>query len=325
MRGVIDVHTHLACEEWLSILSKAGKPHFEIIHRNGHPLIMTHGRTFAPVLPGLMRFDGRLREMDESGTDICVLSLTAPGVTWGDREAADAASRVANEHLARSCDRVPDRFRWLASLPMHIPELALKHLRRADQQGAIGVIMLANVLGRSLTDLEFRPVWEELNSRKMVVLLHPTVPPGAAQMDMDDYHLLGILGLMFDTTLALTRMIFDGFLERYPAIKLIMPHSGATLPFLSSRLDHAHSMFPRCQEHAPEAPTKYFSRMYFDDANSSPASIQMCASLCGEERMLHGSDYPFVPLLKSIAAMRLLPDQFAGLARTNAERALPLA
>lgn len=324
MNGAIDVHTHLACEEWLNILRQAGAPHFTITEHNGHPLIMVQGEAFAPILPSLMRLDGRVREMDESETDICVLSLTAPGVTWGTREAADQASRAANEHLARACDSVPDRFRWLASLPMHIPDLAIEHLRLTVRQGAIGVIMLANVLGRSLTKPEFAPVWEELNSHKMTVLLHPTVPPGAVHMDMNDYHLLGVLGLMFDTSLALSRMIFDGFLERYTNINFIIPHSGATLPFLSSRLDHAHSIFPRCREHAPEPPSTYFKRIYFDDANSSLGSIQMCASLCGVDRILHGSDYPFVPLSRSMASMRGLPKEFGGIARTNAERFLSL-
>lgn len=297
---VIDIHTHMMSEEWIEFLRKHGGNRFELREFGGRRVIYADGADFVPLFPGMFDLRQRLEKMDQSGIDVAFLSLTAPGVVWGSEEVCRRSSAIANDHLASVRDGRPERFRWLAALPMHHPAIAVEELRRCHANGASGVIMFANVEGRPLTDPSFATVWSEIERLDLPVLLHPTLPPGAKEMHLHDYHLIAMVGFMFDSTLALARMIFDGFFDRFPKLKLIVPHAGATLPFIAHRLDHGYAMVPECRKSIQRPPSSYFSNVYFDDANSTGKSVGMCADLAGEARILHGSDYPFLQFGESV-------------------------
>ena len=106
-------------------------------------------------------------------------------------------------------------------------------------------MVLTNVAGRHLTEAAFAPLWQAIDDRGLPVLVHPTEPPGTPAMDMRAYSLASTVGFMFDTTLAITRMIFDGFLDRYPNLKIIAAHAGATAPYLAGRMDRSWEMTDR--------------------------------------------------------------------------------
>lgn len=303
---VIDIHTHMMSEEWIDFLRIQGG-RFELREVGGRRVIYLDGEDFVPLLPAMFDLRQRLEKMDAAGVDVAALSLTAPGVQWGNEEISRRSSLIANDHLASVQDGDPERFRWLASLPMHHPGVALQELRRCQANGASGVIMFANVEGRPLTDAAFAPVWSEIERFGLPVLLHPTVPPGAKEMHLHDYHLIATVGFMFDSTVAVARMIFDGFFDRYPKLNLVVPHSGATLPFIAHRLDHAFTLNPECRKRIQRPPSSYFRQIFFDDANSNAKSVGMCTDLAGAEHIVHGSDYPFVDFGKSLQWMENLP------------------
>ena len=139
--------------------------------------------------------------------------------------------------MAEAQRAYPGRIRWFASLPWQYPARAVEELARSCDEGAVGVMVLANIAGRSLTEAAFAPIWAEIDRRGLPVLVHPGEPPGADLMDMGLYDLSWSVGFMFDTTLAITRMIFDGFLDRYPDLRLIAAHGGGTLPYLVGRFE----------------------------------------------------------------------------------------
>ena len=113
-------------------------------------------------------------------------------------------------------------------------------LARARSDGALGVATLANIRGRDLGDPLFAPVWSEIDGLGLPVFVHPTIPPGGRDMRLDEFSLATPVGFMVDTTLAFARLILSGFFDRYPNAKLIAPHGGGTLPYLSGRLDRSH-------------------------------------------------------------------------------------
>jgi aminocarboxymuconate-semialdehyde decarboxylase len=153
-------------------------------------------------------------------------------------------------------------------------------------------MVLANVDGASLTDPAFAPVWEAIDARGLPVLVHPTAPPGIEALDMTRYHLSASVGFMIDTSLALTRMIYDGFFDRYPSLKIIVSHAGATLPYIASRLDRCHEMIAASRETISERPSSYLTRMYFDAVCYSIDALELCLKVGGPDRLLYGSDYP---------------------------------
>jgi aminocarboxymuconate-semialdehyde decarboxylase len=243
-------------------------------------------------MPGHMDYELRIRDMDESKVDLAIISLTCPNVFWGGPEISLQAARLVNDDMAEKQARWPDRLRWLASLPWEHPQLAVAELERACARGAVGVMVLANIAGRSLTEPEFAPIWQEIDRRGLPVLVHPTAPPGMPQMDMQRYNLIASVGFMFDTTLAIARMIFDGFFDSYPNVKIIASHGGAALPYLVGRLDICFQQMNACRVKISKSPEEYLRRIYYDSVVYRPEALKLCIDVGGEDNVLYGSDYP---------------------------------
>ena len=111
-------------------------------------------------------------------------------------------------------------------------------------------------------------------------------------MSMDEYGLVPPIGFMIDTTLAVSRMILDGFFDRYPNLKIIASHGGGTLPYLAGRLDRCHEMIPACAEKISEKPSSYLPRIYYDSVVYAQSALQLCVDIGGADNVLYGSDYP---------------------------------
>ena len=166
-------------------------------------------------------------------------------------------------------------------------------LRAAVKAGAVGVMQLANVVGEELTDERFAPVWAEIDRLGLPVLIHPGTPPGMKDMNLGEFGMVPPIGFMIDTTLAFARMIFSGFLDKYPNVKLIAAHGGATLPYLAGRLDRCHEMIPACSSVIKEKPSEYLKRIWYDTVVYDQGALEMCIAVAGSaDRVLYGSDYP---------------------------------
>jgi aminocarboxymuconate-semialdehyde decarboxylase len=289
---VVDVHTHMLSEDWLALLEREGG-RYRLEHvPGGQRAVTVSGAPFMTLTAGMLDYEMRIRAMDEAGVDIAIVSLTCPNVYFGAMDVSARAARLVNDDMAAAQARYPDRIRFLASLPWQYPKAALDELERAVGRGAVGVMVLANIAGESLTSARFAPVWEEIDRRALPVLVHPSAPPGVEAMDMTAYNLVASLGFAFDTTLALGRMVLDGFMDRYPHLALIAAHGGGALPFLKGRLDQWHKSFPACRERIAAPPSAYLERLYYDAVVYTADALEMCVATAGSEHVLYGSDYP---------------------------------
>jgi aminocarboxymuconate-semialdehyde decarboxylase len=290
---VIDVHTHMLNAEWLELLRRHGKPRYTVEKSLDAALgIFLDGAPFMTPQPGHFDYQARIKAMDAARVDIAILSLTCPNVYWGGRDISLAAARLVNDDMASAQSIYPDRIRWLASLPWEYPEGAVAELTRSLDKGAVGVMVLANIAGRSLSEDAFAPIWQEIDRRALPVLVHPTAPPGTAEMDLRAYNLIASVGFMFDTTLALTRMIFDGFIDRYPNLKLIAAHAGAALPYLVGRLDICFEKMNACRTRIARPPGDYLRCLYYDSVTYRQEALELCVATGGADRVMYGSDYP---------------------------------
>lgn len=290
---VIDVHTHMLSEPWLKLLKEYGPPRYEVrpskdaaygIHLDGAP--------FMTPQPGHWDYKLRLKEMDKAKVDLAIVSLTCPNVYFGPAEISLEAARISNHEMAEAQRLYPDRIRFLCSLPWEHPDLAVKELERATKAGAVGVMVLANIAGASLTDPRFAPIWAAIDRKGLPVLVHPTAPPGTPVLDMRAYNLIASVGFMFDTSLAVARMIFDGFFERYKKLKIIVGHAGATLPYLVGRLDVCFDNMNAARIKISKRPSYYLKRVWYDAVTYRPESLRMCLDVGGEDKVMYGSDYP---------------------------------
>ncbi len=290
---VIDVHTHCLTEAWFQLLQQHGGPRYTVEQvRGGLRAIHLDGAPFMTPVPAMFDYELRRKTMDDNGVDVCIVSLTCPNCYWGGPEVSLKAARVMNDDMAAARTAYPGRIEWFASLPWQYPELALSELDRAVAVGARGVMVLANIDGKPLTDAAFESIWRAIDAKSLPVLVHPTAPPGVAAMDMQRFQLTASIGFTFDTSLAVSRMIYDGFFDRYPRLKVIASHGGGALPYLISRMDQCFDNIPACREKISVRPTEYLQKIYADAVVFAPGVLNLCVETFGANNVLYGSDYP---------------------------------
>jgi aminocarboxymuconate-semialdehyde decarboxylase len=290
---VIDVHTHCLTDAWFALLQQHGEPRYSVREVSGGlRAIHLDGAPFMTPVPPMFDYDLRLKAMNEVGVDIGIMSLTCPNCYWGGPDVSLQAARVMNDDMAAARTAHPDRLRWLASLPWQYPERALPELARARAAGASGVMVLANIDGKPLTDAAFTTIWQAIDAAALPVLVHPTAPPGVAEMDMARFQLTASIGFTFDTSLALARMIYDGFFDRYRRLRIIGSHGGGALPYLVSRMDQCYDNIPACREKIAHRPSEYLPQICADSVVFAPEVLALCVGVFGTGNVLYGSDYP---------------------------------
>jgi aminocarboxymuconate-semialdehyde decarboxylase len=289
---VIDVHTHMFTPRWLELLKSEGGLYNIKTRPDGQQEVFRGDTPVVIPQKGHFDYEMRIRMMNEAGIDISIVSLTCPNVYWGNEDTSVRAARESNDTMAQARTTWPDRIRWFTSLPWEYPARAVEELERTVKNGASGVMVLANVAGRSLTDPFFAPIWKAIDDHALPVLVHPTDPPGADLMDMTKFDLSWSVGFMFDTTLAITRMIFEGFFDQYPHLKLIASHGGGTLPYLVGRFEKGDEVEIPQRRQMKRKPTDYLRHIYYDSITYQPGPLQYLISVVGPEQVMFGTDWP---------------------------------
>jgi aminocarboxymuconate-semialdehyde decarboxylase len=258
---------------------------------SGQTIITYRGARFFGVTPAMTDVSKRLEDMDRVGIDVEVVSLSTPNVFFADAQHQPEIARRVNDYYAELIAEHPARFKGFASIPMDAPDKALQELDRAINELKMnGVILLSNIAGKPLTSPEYRPFFEEANRLKLCILLHPMLP---ANTDPFREYVLGpIIGFMFDTTLAVARMCFDGMLRDFPDIRWIVAHLGAAVPYLMERMDNGWRDFVECRAKIDELPSVYLKRLFYDTVNFNPHMLMMVRNMIGADHMVMGSDYP---------------------------------
>ena len=239
--------------------------------------------------------------MDEHRVATSVLSLSSPGVWFGDVQVARSTARRSNEYAAELGRKHPGRFGLFAALPLPDAEGSLLEIKYAfDVLKADGIGLLTSYGDKWLGDPAYEPVFEELDRRKAVVFIHPTTPtccqtlmPGVATVVAEVPH---------DTTRAIISMLYSGTLSRFRNIRFILSHAGGTLPVVAGRIiDYAP---PHLAKNAPNGVEYELKRLYYDLAISGnrPAFAAL-NQLVPMSQILFGSDHPYRHLRESAEGM----------------------
>jgi aminocarboxymuconate-semialdehyde decarboxylase len=288
---VIDVHTHMLNDEWLKrLLAHGGR--YTLKKLKGERVVHLDGAPFMTLKEGMFDYERRIKAMNRCKVDMAIVSLTCPSVYWGGKRVSTVTAKMMNDDMAEQQKVWPDRIRFFATLPWQYPDAAVKELARARRIGAVGVFVAANVSGLSLTDERFIPIWKAIDREALPVLVHPSAPPGVAALDMTRYNQVASVGFTFDTTLAISRMIHDGFLDRYRKLKIIAAHAGGYLPYIVGRLDFCHKNMPPARVKISQPPSTHLRRIYYDSVTFTQEALEMCIKVGGVEHVMYGSDYP---------------------------------
>lgn len=260
-------------------------------------------------IPVLVDLDARFRVLDQFPAYAQVLSLALPPIEAVAPPGKSAElARIANEELAALVARYPDRFPTaVAGLPLNNVAATLEELEHAvGGLGLRGVQLFTHVNGTPLDAPELLPIFEAIAALDVPVWLHPArgaTPPDYPRETKSLYEIWHVFGWPFDTTIAMTRMIFSGLLDRFPTLKVITHHCGGTVPFLESRIKGAYDQFgarTADEDYAAllrtlrKHPREYYRMFYADTAlYGSPAALECGLTFFGADRLLFGSDMPF--------------------------------
>ncbi|WP_370372110.1 amidohydrolase family protein [Catenulispora sp. GP43] len=287
---LIDVHAHFTTDSYIETAKAAG-------HHNpdGMP------EAYWP------RWDAEthLGLMDEAGIARAMLSMSSPGVYFGDNATARTLAREVNEAGAVAKRDHPDRFGLFATLPLPDVNGALEEVSHSfDVLGADGVVLMTNYSGLYLGDERVRPVLTELDRRGAIVLLHPTTCAGHEDLALG--HPRPMVEFLFDTARTVVDYILSGAAQQYPDIRVIVPHAGGVIPLLADRLE----LFRHIAGDT-EGPTveELLGGFYYDLAGTA-FGRQMTAlnSIARPEHLLYGSDYAWTRHEQVLRALKALDD-----------------
>jgi aminocarboxymuconate-semialdehyde decarboxylase len=325
MPQTIDVHTHYLASALVSALER--RHELPRISEGPQGRQIEYGKgNIHPVLPNMGDVELRLRDMEEQGIDVAVLSINIPGVDWFPVADGPAVARDVNDELADLVAAHPDRFAALATLPMQAPEAAAAELERVMAAGFSGAMIYSNVAGGHLDQPELRVLFETAARLEAPIYIHPTFPLTAATVDA--YALIPTLGFMFDTTTAAVRLVLGGLYERHPDFRLVLAHAGSLLPQLAGRIDYEAERHSGGRGALSVEPSQQLRLIFTDSVCVWPPALRSTLELLGPERVMFGSDYPFWDPDRSfdtLAAARLDSPTTAAIRETNAQQLFRLA
>ncbi len=251
-------------------------------------------------MPGLPNWDtsAALGMMDGLNIRSAMLSISSPGVHFGDDAAARKLAREVNDEGAKAVSDHRGRFGLFASLPLPDIDGALAEIAYAfDTLKADGVAVETNHHGIYMGDRKLDQVFAELNRRRAVVFMHPTSPTCPCCQTLSLGYPRPMIEFMFETTRAVTNLLLTGTLDRFPDIRLIVPHAGATMPVLADRVI---GLSPALGLPEPLDPDRFYAtlrRLYYDLAGYPlPRLAPALLEIADPGRIFYGSDWPFTPL-----------------------------
>jgi aminocarboxymuconate-semialdehyde decarboxylase len=291
MARVIDVHNHYYPDEYLQAVDEMEGPISVGEDEEGRNVLLSEGSRIVTLTPPMTDLEARLDDMAAAGVDHQIISLTAPNVTFlPDRKAAELA-RICNDAYAEIDDEY-DEFSMLASIPLNDPDAALKEARRAiEDLGLHGFVIGSNIEGTTLNHGDFEPFYELVDELDVPLFIHPMTPAGNDVMN--EYRLAPLVGFENEITMAITRLIFDGVLERHD-IDVHLSHLGGTVPYLVERLNNGYRAYPECRERIDKPPGEYLEDVYYDTVSFHEPALRCAIESFGAEQLLLGSDYPHV-------------------------------
>ena len=290
----IDTHSHFLPARILEMLRKSGARYGTPVETraDGKTFVITPERAWGPLVPAFYDVEVRLQYLDRNAISSQV--LTPPPFLfyyWTDAELSHEIVRAENEAIAEVVAGNKGRFLGLGTVPMHHTALAVRECELLKKDGLQGVEIGSNINGVDLDDERFWPIYEAAEALGLVLLIHGNNVIGSDRMK--DFHLQNLLGFPADTTLAATRLIFSGVLDRFPKLKICLGQAGGFLPYIIGRLDHGYNVRPECKRLVKSKPSEYLRRFYYDTIIHAPGPLGFLIDTVGKDRVMLGTDFPF--------------------------------
>jgi predicted TIM-barrel fold metal-dependent hydrolase len=296
------------------------------------------------AMPTIVNLDARFKVMDEFGDYCQVISLPAPPIeALGSPAETPDIARLANDGMAELCQKHPKRFpTFVASLAMNNPDSLVDEAHRAvDKLGACGVQIFTNVNGAPLDGSEYTEFFEAMAKREIGIWMHPTRGASMSDYKTEDrskYEIWWTFGWPYETSVAMARMVFNKFFDRWPNFKLLTHHMGAMAPYFEGRVGYgwdqlgsrtSNEDYTVILKELKKRPIDYFRMFHADTALFGALAGTKCGlEFFGADMVMFASDVPFEPApglyiretIRVIEALGLSAGDKEKIYRTNAEK-----
>jgi len=290
---ITDIHCHFVPDAFWRFASARKEFAITVKRREGEAVDLDiRGRHFG-LNTTFFDIDRQRQRMARDGVERAVLSLATPFIDYHlDAGLAVDAAAVFNDALAAEIAADPTHLGGWALLPMQDPEAAARELVRCvNGHGFIGGHIASNVRGVYLHDPSFTPIFAAATSLGVPLFVHPADPLGRDRTA--EYELTVVAGYLFDTTVNILKMVCSGFLDRWPALRLVCAHGGAFSPALRARMQREVDTNPQLRETLQRPVGDYLRQLWVDSIVFEPAMLRYVAEVVPTDRVLLGSDAPF--------------------------------
>ena len=247
--------------------------------------------------PGLVIGPDRIKVMDEQRIDIEALSVNPNFWDKAERDLQAQIVKLQNEKVAEICAKTPDRFVGLASVALAHSDLAAEQLQDAVKRlGMRGALVGGSVNGMELSDPKLHPFWAKAEELGCVIFIHPQGTPEleASGRLKGSGGLYNVIGNPLETTIALSHLILEGTLDRFPGLKICAAHAGGYLPSYPDRTDAMCANRPdQCPVPLKKKPSEYLKQLYFDSLVFTPEGLRHLIAEVGVSQIVIGTDWPF--------------------------------
>lgn len=297
---LIDAHSHIYPRSYLDLLrARTSIPRVTEHDGTEYFVIFPHEDAAGPgggrpIGSDYSNLAEKVAFMDREGISTTVVSLGNPWLDPFDGSDSPDLARALNAELAGYATATSGRIAAMGVLPADGVESAAQVAAEvAAAPGLHGLITGPRICGRTLDDESLEPLWSVLESTQLPLFVHPHY--SAAVEDLRDFgHALPVsIGFPFETTIAISRLVFGGVLHRFPGLRILVSHGGAALPMLSGRMDSAWRSDPSTHARLPEPPSASLARLHLDLVLYHERSMRAAADLVGDDRLVYGTDNPF--------------------------------
>ena len=296
---VIDFHAHITVPE----VQDYAAPHSVSRAANRvpeHAFVTDEHRRLAKEWTDNIRarmdsYDRRIKDMDEAGVDIQVLtlSLISHHTYWAgaDEEKSAEMERLANDRMAEIIHKYPGRFVGLGGVPLHSLQFAVNELERCMGELGFKGVQVSSMAGdMELGDTRLRPFWKRAEELGAAIYLHPA---GVFDVRYAPHQLWNSIGQPLEEAMAMASLMYEGILDDFPKLKICVAHGGGFSPYYAGRLDRNYYDKPYLRRRMTGSPSEYLKRSFFyDTCVYNPEMLDTLVDKVGSSRIVLGSDYP---------------------------------
>ena len=287
----IDFHAHAIFQSYVDALKSLG---IDAQAEEGFPLPKWSA-------------ENHLQFMDAAGIDFTILSMATPHIS------DKIAAREINHEFAELCRRFPKRFGFVATLPLPDVEGSIDEFKFATEKlGALGVKVASNSDGVYLGDERLDPIFAALNEKNSLMIVHPSPARSLPREGVVTGKVMALFEYPTDTTRAVLNMLANRTLEKFPRLKVIVPHCGSFLPYMKQRADSMFKMLASMNLMESVNFAAGFEKLFFDTAGDPmPEQFDMLLKVASLDRIIFGTDYPYVPAQVVLGRKKLFDQELS--------------